>query len=43
MALRRSPSLLFSVSTGPHPQDYGDSSIKRSVKIDREVSTSFFK
>jgi hypothetical protein len=35
MALRRSPSLLFFASTGPHPYDSCGSSIKRPVKTAR--------
>jgi hypothetical protein len=42
-ALRRSPSLLFSMSMGPYPHDCGGSSIKRPVKIGRGASVSFFR
>jgi hypothetical protein len=35
--------LLFSMSTGPHPHDFGGSSIQRLVKIGRGASVSFFR
>jgi hypothetical protein len=43
MALRRSPSLLFSTLMGPHPHDFDISSIKQPVKIDRGASALFFR
>jgi hypothetical protein len=43
MALRRSPSLLFSMSMRPHPYDSDGSSIRRPVKIGRGASALFFK